>query len=292
MDNTEHIEFFCLDPESKPIPIYPYHKINFSKAIVSKFTSNNQQNEIHYDDPNIDHKSKILVKSEPITLKSAGIPALDGFINDRQRAYISIDLDPEQSACVKLKNYIKFVDNWADSVNTREKLFGKMHRKYEFIPSIKEKLTKEKRNLEFVRFHLNVELSGNQCTNKTKINRIINNNKKQPIEAPTITDITNEIRFNSRINLVFCCDYIWLIKNSPRSSGPIYGLGFTVYEINYKPKTPIPSLLSFLDSDSEDEIKSKDESENEFESEFQSKYGPQDVHEYLKKTMISKKLIY
>ena len=241
--------FFFKVQRLKGMSVCSYHEIDFSKALLSKKIGSDgefQKNKIGYNGLNTNCITKMCVKSQYIKLFGGGIPSISSYItSDRQRAYININLDLNQEACVNLKKYIDIADDWANSIFIRKKLFGKMHDKYHFTPSIKKN---EHGKMDLIKLKLNVTISGNQCINKTIINKI-DNNTKQNINAKTITDIANVIGFGTNINLIFDCDHIWSIKNRYT-----YGIGFTVYAINYIPAKPLKTnFLSDFISDSEDE---------------------------------------
>ena len=120
----------------KEVTVCSYHEIDFLKALFSKNDdcyNGFQKNKIGFDKPNTNSITKMCVESQYIKLLGGGIPCID-----KRQAHININLDPNQEACVKLRKYINIVDNWANSISTRKKLFGEMYDKYRFIPSIKK----------------------------------------------------------------------------------------------------------------------------------------------------------
>ena len=251
--------FFFKIQRLTEMTVCSYREIDFSKALFSKKIDCGggfQENKIGFNKPNTNRITKMCVKSQYIKLFGGGIPRTGNFIiNDKQRALINLNLDLNQEACVKLKKYVNIVDDWANSISTRKKLFGEMYDKYQFMPSIKKN---EHGKMEFIKFKFNVTMSGDQCINKTIINKI-DNNTKQNINAKTITDIANVIGFGTSINLLFDCDHILSIKNLANSHARNnrYGIGFTIYEINYIPAKPSGRnfVLDFIsESDSEEEI--------------------------------------
>ena len=282
-------------------PVYSYNEIDFSKTIIPEFTCDDksqkneftcEEKEIYYDDPNIKckSKSKIFVETGVIELISHNIfhsnantkmpynkycpkTNAEKMLIEKIHAYLNIGLDPSQTACAELRKFIKLADKWADSENTRRKLFGNLYNKYQFMPTIKKHKLEFKREyeLQFVKFRFYIVSCGEkEFVNKTIINKIVKN-KIIENAVSTIVDVRNEIGFRSKINLIFCCDFILSSGNKLT-----YGLGFTVYVINYQPKTPIPTL-SFFSSDSDSDLDSDlDSDSNSFINpdslEFQKSY--------------------
>lgn len=266
--------------------IYRYSDINFANAEVSELNRTGSQplSYVNYNDPIRNAQTKIIVQSGKIKITSHGIPSLDKedsknhyYPDDSKREFIKIPLDPEQPACVELREHIEAADEWAGSEEMRKKLFGKKADKYQYQSSIKtpqkseeeeeDDVPKKSKNvkpakdvkvypvIDYVKMKFNVAVEGKGRINKTKLKKIEGKNKTL-VRADTITEIANEVRFLSEIKFLFYYNKIWANKTAAQGATKImYGLGFKIMAVEYTPnvsKGLNSATIEFL-SDDEDE---------------------------------------
>ncbi|MEM0354192.1 MAG: hypothetical protein QXW79_01285 [Thermoplasmata archaeon] len=288
------------------IPIYKYKDIDFSNIEVSELNKEGTQplSYISYNDPIRNMRTRILVQTGRIKLTSHGIPPLDRedsknhyYPDDSKREFIKIPLDPDQPACVELKKFLEKVDSWAGSSEIRRRLFGKKEDKYEYQSCIKiplrrdddesndekiDNVKNERTSVEYVKMKFNVVQQGKERVNRTKIVKNIGGKQREQINANTITDIANEIRFLSEIRLIFYFSKIWANKIPAHGASKImYGIGFKVMAIEYTPniRNNIDlDNIDFLSDEEESKVNEsvknnvkKDSKDKDNEEEFKSK---------------------
>jgi hypothetical protein len=264
-------------------PVYRYKDIDFDNAEVSELNKEGRQPlaYINYNDPIRNASTKILVQTGKIKITSHGIPQLDDegvvdgyYPDDSKREFIKIPLD-DQPACIELRKHIEAADEWAGSAAIKKKLFGKRADEYQFQPSIKTpkksvndddkpktkkaKGTTEKKEypiIDYVKMKFNVISQGKIRVNKTKLKKV-EGKTKTTINAVSIAEIANEVRFLSENRFVFYYNKIWANKSAAQGATKIvYGLGFKVMAIEYTPsvnKSLNPADIDFLSSEEEEE---------------------------------------
>ena len=248
-----------------PAVVYRYNDIKFANIDVSEMNKTGRQPlaYINYTDP-IKGETKILIQSDKIKLTSHGIPqldkegAVDGFYeDDTKREFIKIPLDDSQPSCVALRQHLKKADEFFGSDKLRKQLFGNRAKDYEYQPCIKtpqskpseddDKKSKSKSKeddkpkpvIDYVKMKFNMVYVGDgknkQHINKTKLKRV-GKEKKENVIAETITDVANEIKWNSEIKFIFYYNKVWANK-TPASGAKVitYGLGFKIMAIEYTP---------------------------------------------------------
>lgn len=280
----ENSNDFGRKEDSNTVPIYRYKDINFSNVEISELTNKTGRQPlsyIHYNDPKYPNmQRKILVQSGWIKLTYYGIPSLDAergfYTEDSHREFIKIPLDPGQEACNDLKNHLEEADEWAGSDTIRKKLLGKRANNYEYQSCIrtpqptelfddsdnpKNKKTNENNPLiDYVKMKFNMIPSDNkERINQTKLIRRNKDNSRTVITAKTITEIANEIRYQSEIRFIFMYSKIWVNNTKLKGASKLlYGIGFKLMAIEY-----IPNSNKSINIDKIDFRLSDEENENE-----------------------------
>lgn len=276
-------DYFLRDEKmvgSSTVPIYKYKDIIFSNIEISELNREGTQplSYINYNDPVRNMRTRILVQTGKIKLTSHGIPPLDRedsknhyYPDDSKREFIKIPLDPDQPACVDLKKFLEKVDSWAGSSEIRRRLFGKKEDKYEYQSCIKfplrrdddesndeksDNVKNDRSAVEYVKMKFNVVQQGKERVNRTKIVKNMGGGQKEQINAITITDIANEIKFLSEVRLIFYFSKIWANKIPAQGASKImYGIGFKVMAIEYT-----PNIRNIFDVDNIDFLPDEEES--------------------------------
>lgn len=275
--------------------VFKYADVNFTNSEVSSLNKTGKQPlaYINYNDPKLNAETKLLAQSDKIKLTTHGIPQLDkegeedGFYpDDSKREFIKIPLDDQEGA-LALRKHLEEADEHFGSEELRKQLFGKRAKEYEYQPCIKTpqvkqhdnddddeapqkgkkssskaKETKEKKEprpiVDYVKmkFHVVVVGDGKEKKRVVKTKLIRLGKKKEVIKAETMTDVANEIRWNSEIKFIFYYCKIWANKTPAQGAKVIpYGIGFKIMAIEYVPsagKTLDADEIDFL-SEEEDE---------------------------------------
>lgn len=293
----------------KVAPVYRYKEIDFSSAAVSELNKDGMQPlaYINYNDPVRKAETKLLVQSGKIKLVAHGIPGLhDEYVkDDSAREFIKIPLDPQQAACVELRKFLEAVDEWAGSAEMRKTLFKGRADKYQYQSAIKtpkpaddddddddnKKKSKKGKSdkkypiYDFVKMKFNMDIQGKGRTNKTKLKRKEGTTSKV-IKADTITEIANQIKFQSEIRFVFYMVKIW--ANKTAASGAVYipyGVGFKLMAVEFT-----PGQNKGIDVNSVDLLSDEDEDEAEVKkpAKKSSKKTNSDDEEEVKKSSSKK----
>lgn len=213
-------------------PIYRYEDVNFDNLEVTELVQEGNQPFAYIDmyDAKRNAKTKILVQnSGKIKINSQWLDEM--YPNNASREYIKIPLDPEQPACMELRKHLAAADEWAGSEKMRKRLFGKRADKYQYQPCIKYDNSK---NAEYVKMKFVIIEQGGDRVNKTALQRI-EGDKKIKINAMTITQFVDEIRFLSEFKFIFCYSRIWANKVADVGEYMIrYGLVLKIMAINYE----------------------------------------------------------
>lgn len=228
------------------INAYPVDSINFDKVNVSDLNKDYNQPLafINY------YNTPLTIATGPIKITSHGIPRLDGqdskigyFPDDNHREFIKLALDPNQPACVALRNHLEMADQYYGLEIVRKKLFGKLAGKYEYQASVrkpyydnddddnslKSKVGKRPVKMDYCKIKFNVI----PCKDGQRINKTIININGQAILAQTITDIAQYVKFGSTIRCKIQHVKVWANKSAaPGYNKIMYGLGLKMLEIN------------------------------------------------------------
>lgn len=274
------------DSESKTI-IYRPNTIDCDRIDIADWNKDGKQWNawLNYQDPNLNSNTKILLQTKTIELKHHGIPRIgegeDAFIkSDADREYIKIPLTPGEPGCEELKQQFKALDEFFSSDDMCKKLFGKRANGYKYVtcvktPKIKEdsdsdsddednkkkkKNTKNKGKqegppVEYIKAKFNMIQDNGKKINRTKLIKS-SGGKKEEVNADTVTEIANEVRFLSKTKYIILVNRIWAAKSVlPGADKKMYSLGVKVMAIEYTPgaSTGLNSKnLAFM-SDDEDE---------------------------------------
>ena len=121
--------------------------------------------------------------------------------------------------------------------------------------------------IDYVKMKFNVVpdgKDGKDRLNKTKLKRI-DGKTKTLVQANSIAEIADEIKFHSEIKFIFYYNKIWANKTpAPGASKCTYGLGFKIMAIEYTPslgKSLDSANIDFL-SEEEDEDESTQKTKN------------------------------
>ena len=200
-------------------------------------------------------ESKVAVQtSDFIHITYHGIPRLDKdqkdskkkfYPTDSKRMFIKVPLDPKQPECDKLRAFCVRADEHFGSAKVRKQLFGQHSKNYEYAPCIrtprpilnkdadKKKSDKPKPSIDYVKFFFHMKkVSDDEFVNQMKITKI-DDKKKIPIKAVTVTDIAKEITYLSKIKYVFYIHKLWA------NEAPLSGSNKILY-----PVSDLKSLLS------------------------------------------------
>jgi len=250
---------------SKPkLPIYRLKQINFDNVDLSPLNKAKGQQPIsyiNYQDPVLNAETKLLFQARKIKLKYHGIPRLNEedprFDSDEKRDYIKVPIDPEQDNCVELGEMLTAADAYFGSEDVKTKLFGKNAAKYEYQPCRKtpqpkedddEDDTKTKKAkahsddkprpiIDYCKFKFDTMKKGTG-KNVTKINKTklvrIEGKRRIPVQAVTITDIANEITYQSDITFIGYFSKVWANEQPlPGSKKRMYGVGLKMMAVEY-----------------------------------------------------------
>ena len=99
-------------------------------------------------DPNsipdlIKNNDKFYLQTGPIQLTPRGIPQFDKDNNDPDRMYINIPLDSDGKSTIEFKKALMKIDNYFESDDMREKIFGSKANKYVYHPIVRPDLLHE-----------------------------------------------------------------------------------------------------------------------------------------------------
>jgi hypothetical protein len=266
------------------VPIHRPKSVSFDNVEVSELNKEGGQPlaYINYNDQQRNAKTKLLVQTCNIKLTAHGIPQLGGdyYKDDNDREFIKIPLDPNQQSCVELNLHLEKADEYFGSDAIRKALFGKKAEKYEYQPCIKQpqekddddddnddsskkkKTKKDKKEypkVNFCKMKFNFVSDSNDKDkhfNKTKFIRR-DGDKKSSVNLKTMTDIANELKYQSDVKFIFAYNKLWANKTPmPGAKTIMYGVGFKIIAVEYVPSQSRgfnPESVSFL-SDEENEF--------------------------------------
>ncbi|AKI80238.1 hypothetical protein QJ850_gp461 [Acanthamoeba polyphaga mimivirus] len=274
------------DSEPKTI-IYRLNTIDCDRIDIADWNKDGKQWNawLNYQDPNLNSNTKMLFQTKTIELKHHGIPRIgegdDAFIkSDADREYIKIPLTPEEPGCKELEQQFQALDEYFSSDEMCTKLFGKRANGYKYVTCVKtpkikddsdsdsddeDNKKKKKKNtknkgkqedpVKFIKAKFNMIQDNGKKINRTKLIKS-SGGKKEEINADTITEIANEVRFLSKTKYIILVNRIWAAKSAlPGAEKKMYGLGVKVLAIEYTPGTSSglnSKNLAFM-SDDEDE---------------------------------------
>ncbi|AGC01838.1 hypothetical protein H012_gp625 [Acanthamoeba polyphaga moumouvirus] len=262
------------DNKKPPVPIYRYKNVNFNNVLVSELERKPKAQPLCYlnykDEKHGD--TKLLVQSDKLKITDHGIPGIHEqyYPDDSKREFIKVPLDNGQDACRKLRKHFEEADQFFGSNKLRKKIFGNNADQYQYQPIIRtpqEQNNDEKKNKsgedkpkhDFVKLKFNMAGSGESRVNRTKLFQIKSEKEKEPINADTITEVANHIRFQSEIKFIFYYVKIW--ANSSKTQGLnkyLYGVGLKVMAIEF-----VPNKGKGIDIDNLEFDESDDDDENE-----------------------------
>ena len=270
-----------MDQQAK---IYRYKDIDFANVEVSELKTDTDTQPlayIRYNDTTLNTQTRLLLQTGRIKLTSGGIPKQGKFYEtDDKREFIKTPLDPEQPACVELKNHLEKADKFFGSSEMKKKLFGKHADKYQYSPCIKEVVEKEedsedenpkkKQDLnkkeyprhDSCKMKLTIVVDGEGRTNRTKLLRYNAGKKPTPVTAHTLADVCNHITFLSEVKYIFHYSKVWANKSpSAGSKFKLYGVGFKLVVIEFSPSVnkggPSMNNIEFLSSEEDDDAPTK-----------------------------------
>ncbi|AEQ60698.1 hypothetical protein [Acanthamoeba polyphaga mimivirus] len=274
------------DSESKTI-IYRPNTIDCDRIDIADWNKDGKQWNawLNYQDPNLNSNTKILLQTKTIELKHHGIPRIgegeDAFIkSDADREYIKIPLTPGEPGCEELEQQFQALDEYFSSDEMRTKLFGKRANGYKYVTCVKtpkikdesdsdsddEDNKKKKKNtknkgkqegppVKYIKAKFHMIQDNGKKINRTKLIKS-SGGKKEEVNADTVTEIANEVRFLSKTKYIMHVNRIWAAKSVlPGADKKMYSLGVKVMAIEYTPgaSTGLNSKnLAFM-SDDEDE---------------------------------------
>ncbi|AZL89478.1 hypothetical protein QKC54_gp0344 [Megavirus baoshan] len=260
--------------KNKKVKVFRYKNVDFKNVKVSDLKKGEGQPicYINYEDPQTDEEVKLIVQSGTVKLVDHGIPGIHEKYcpTDEKREFIKIPLDNSQPACVELRKHAEQADEFFGSNKMRKQIFKNRADDYQYQPIIrtpqekddddnddnndKKKPKENKVRYDFIKMKFNMTGSGENRVNKTKLIEL-KGDKKVSVEADTITEIANNIRFLSEIKFIFYYTKVWANTSKPQGGGKkLYGVGFKVMAITYTPSKGKGVNVDDLefDSDSDD----------------------------------------
>ena len=172
------------------------------------------------------------IETGPIQLTSYGIPQLDkpessGYHpDDSTRRFIKIPLDNFQPSCQYLRKNLERLDEFFGSLIVRKKLFGIKSDNYKYDPIIKIILNHDKIQSDYCKIKFITDYH-------TKENKTIIKKNNEIVEAKTVTEITNYVKFLTTSRFTICVQKIWAHKNPSLGDKFIsYSVGLVMNEIN------------------------------------------------------------
>jgi|SRR5271154_653492 len=186
------------------------------------------------------HGHPLKIICGPIKITSYGIPPIDKkyISTDEHRKFISIPLDPKQRACRDLANHLEIMDKYLGSDDVKKKLFDLAANNYIYVPCIRKKIYKKSSYCDYCKMKLNVPTI------------IKNSQTNEHIDAKTIMDIAEHVRFLSIITCTFTYGNIFTITVPNIHYTYTYGISLYMDEITigesiHKYIPPIYSLNQF-----------------------------------------------
>ena len=213
----------------------------------------------------------------------------DFYSDDSKREFIKIPLD-DQPGAKALRAHLEEADSFFGSTELRKQLFGQKAKDHVYQSCIRtpqrkdddknsdddegsedDKSKKNKKGgkgkkvddkekkpvVDYVKMKFNMVPTGDGknkvFTNKTKLKKIVGGGK-EIIIANTITDIANEIRWNSEIKFIFYYTKVWVGNPGIGTKTRPYGVGFKIMAIEYT-----PSIGKGLNADEIDFLSEEDE---------------------------------
>lgn len=217
---------------------------------------------INYFDKNNNMMTKMLMQSDQIELlrsnSSVIIEENNCAQNDHAEDIIQIPIDPTQDNCLKLKNFVENIDRWAQSPETRTKLFGEKSDSYIYESTLKSYEGNFIKDFIQMKFNIIISDNDNRRKNMTKFVKKIHR-IKMTMERSSIKSLNSELKIGTKIRFIFFCNKVWVAKND-QSNNFTYGVGLKIIAIEYEPRN---YNIDFENVDFEDSNDDSHDSDND-----------------------------
>ncbi|AVL94693.1 hypothetical protein ma307 [Moumouvirus australiensis] len=281
---------------NKKVPIYRYKNVDFQNMDISDLKKGEGQPICYLNYKDEKHgETKLLVQTGEIKITDGGVPGKHPkyYPTDDKREFIKVPLDDSQPACVELRKHLERADEYFGSDSVRMQVFGKKAGSYQYQPLIrtpqeqdnddednKKKGDKEKKpRHDFVKLKFNMVGSEENRANKTKLLEL-NNGKKEPVKADTITEIYNHIKFLSEVKIIFYYAKLWANTSKAQGASKIlYGVGLKAMVIQFTPnkgKGIDMDTLEFDETDDDNDDENNNVSPKKSPSKSKSKLDDDD----------------
>jgi hypothetical protein len=257
--------------------------LNPSKLGTHKMPSGNFSNMGFFVNYNASaDKKRTIFQTGKIKIIKGGIPRLttdedkkNHTPNDSKREFMRIPLDPEQPACVELKEALDKIQTWLEDKDTKSLLFGKNAKKYKAMEIYnstdpnklgddsddedKDDDEEEEEVKPFIptaKFRFDMEVKGENRKIKTAF-CVNQDGKKSKISFDSVTEAAENITYLSDTIIGFTISRIWAgdapmagMKHLP------YGIILKMLKLQYTPGMMSSSVNNdeIVFSDEEDEV--------------------------------------
>jgi hypothetical protein len=235
--------------QSEKRSIISCKKFDQTKVSITELDTNNERSisqsisYVHYQfKPNV-RPENLIFQTGDIKLTDYGIPDLGDFAKeDKERQYVKVPLDTNQSACVELRSMLSELDKYA--LSKQNDIFGKSSKLYKYVPLVREPIKlegeelEEKKNAYFkktgkhfvdkdhphyckVKFDMDFDTKALETAvyDSTDINA-----PPKEIDVSTITELTQHVRWQSTIKMIVMVNKLWAHKTSKKGELREFGL--------------------------------------------------------------------
>lgn len=228
---------------------FDINKLSYTEADTYEYTPT-----LLLSFPKYDNKAFIFETPE-IQITNYCLQPLGDFAKtDKDREFIKVPLDVNQEGCVELKEMISeieahFEENYKNCL-IHSPMLNKIINTFKPIKIIKEKMQEEDEednsksnsnaNKKWCIFKFKTDHNTGNITTKVFIN---NNNKITPLNATTVTDIEQYLKWGSTIRMIVHMNKAWFekIKNLNTNHRQC-GLTFKILQLEITPKKQPQSI--------------------------------------------------
>jgi len=230
----------------------------------------------------------LLLQTPQIELNTYGIPRKGEYYNDdKQRSFIKVPLDTENSESGILYNKLSELDTLLESDEMKIKIFGSLKKakgyKYQTIvrenapTTIEDNSDSDESDGEgsknettqqqtyprppYFKAKLNLDYESGNIT--TKVFKLSPNSTREDMSITTLDQLETLVTFRSSIRMIVMPNKLWALKTF---DGKRYGLSFKIMHLEVEPveRSSLKQFFdndAFVDSDDDDDDNDNDEAE-------------------------------
>jgi len=204
-----------------------------------------------YKYPNAE--SNLVFQTGPIKLTQYGIPSLGEYYKtDDQRSYIKVPFDTTQEACVELENMLTSIDDHVE--NDKEAILKKFAKLYTYSKIVREAhsaddfgelvedgkakpvKTADPSKEKFRYCKMKFDATYPEKNIKTIIYVKQTDGTRKRVEANTVTEVAEYIKWGSTVRCLVMLNKLWAAKNKDENGTRKFGLSLKLVQVEVTPR--------------------------------------------------------